>query len=108
MYKLCFYVPATHLEPVKNALFTAGAGQYPGYDRCCWQILGEGQFRPLQGSNPYLGQIDGLEKIAEYKVELICEEHFIRQALQALLDAHPYEQPAYDVSKILTAEEFLS
>jgi hypothetical protein len=107
MYKLTFYVPASHLEPVKTALFEIGAGRFKRYDQCCWQILGEGQFRPLQGSQPFLGQTDRLEKTAEYKVEMVCEEHLIKAALQALLNTHPYEEPAYEIYKMLTKEELL-
>ena len=105
MYKLCFYVPESHLENVKLALFKAGAGRYRAYDQCCWQVLGEGQFRPLAGSNPHLGQAGQLEKIAEYKVEMICDDSLVKPALQALLRAHPYEEPAYEVYKILTLED---
>ena len=107
MYKLSFYVPASHLEQVKNALFEAGAGQYQGYDCCCWQTLGEGQFRPLPGSQPFLGETAKLEKIAEYKVEMICSALRIKTELQALIEAHPYEQPAYDVYQVLSTEELL-
>lgn len=104
MYKLCFYVPATHLERVKQALFKAGAGRYKAYDQCCWQVLGEGQFRPLAGSSPHLGQAGQLEKLPEYKVEMICAEAVIKAAMQALLKAHPYEEPAYAVYRIFTVE----
>ena len=107
MFKLIFYVPASHLEQVKEALFETGAGRFKRYDRCCWQILGEGQFRPLPGSRPFLGKTDALKKIAEYKVEMICAEHLIKIVLQTLLNVHPYEEPAYEIYKILTAEELL-
>jgi hypothetical protein len=107
MYKLSFYVPASHLEQVKDALFEAGAGQYQGYDRCCWQTLGEGQFRPLPGSQPFLGETAKLEKTAEYKVEMICSALLIKTALHALIETHPYEQPAYNIHPILSAEELL-
>jgi hypothetical protein len=103
MYKLCFYVPETHLEIVKNAVFDTGAGQIGDYDRCCWQTLGQGQFRPLEGSNPFLGEQGWVEQVPEYKVELVCEDHLIEAAIQALVIAHPYEEPAYDV---IALEEF--
>ena len=105
MYQLCFYVPTSHLEQVKDALFAAGAGQYNGYDQCAWQTLGQGQFRPLNNNKPYTGEIGQLETVSEYKVEMICVEHKIGAALNALLAAHPYEQPAYAVYKILSAQE---
>ncbi len=100
MYKLCFFVPETHLEQTKQALFTAGAGRIGDYDYCAWQCRGEGQFRPLEGSNPHLGQQGQLEKVVEYKVELVCEDRYIQGALKALKAAHPYEEPAYDVYRL--------
>lgn len=97
MYKLCFYVPETHLELVKEAVFATGAGRIGDYDSCCWQTLGQGQFRPLEGSNPFLGQQGWVEQVSEYKVEMVCEEHLIEAAIAALVESHPYEEPAYDV-----------
>lgn len=105
MYQLTFYVPASHLEAVKDALFAAGAGQYGDYDRCAWQTLGEGQFRPLAGSDPYLGEIDHLERVAEYKVEMLVDDSCVNPTVAALLSAHPYQQPAYGLSKLLTAAD---
>jgi len=100
MYKLCFYVPESHLESVKKALFTAGAGRIGNYDSCCWQVLGEGQFRALDGSQPFIGQKGVVEKVAEWKVELVCEDELIRDVIAALKMAHPYEEPAYDVWRL--------
>jgi hypothetical protein len=105
MYQLCFYVPESHLEAVKEALFAQGAGRYNDYDQCCWQVRGEGQFRPLAGSRPYLGKPGSLEKLAEYKVEMICKDEVIKIAVATLLAVHPYEEPAYHISRILTDEE---
>ncbi len=102
MYKLCFYVPESHLETVKQAVFAAGAGRIGDYDQCCWQVLGQGQFRPLAGSNPFLGQQGALETVPEYRVELVCAAGFIKAAVSALLDAHPYEEPAWDVMALVT------
>lgn len=97
MYKLVFFVPETHLEPVKSAVFAAGAGRIGDYDCCAWQTLGEGQFRPLPGSQPFIGQSGELERLAEYRVELVCADEYIKQIVKALRAAHPYEEPAYDV-----------
>ena len=100
MYKICFYVPESHLETVKEALFIAGAGRIGNYDRCSWQCLGEGQFRPLAGSQPAMGQQGFVERVAEYKVELVCSRENIQAAVAALKTSHPYEEPAYDVLEI--------
>ncbi len=97
MYNLIFYVPKSHLESVKEALFAQGAGKYEKYDKCCWQVMGQGQFRALAGSSPFLGKQGEVEKVSEYKVEMICADEYIRQVLKALVQAHPYEEPAYSV-----------
>jgi len=97
MYKLVFFVPKEFLDSVKEAIFSVGAGQIGGYDKCCWQTLGTGQFRPLKGSSPFIGDIGELETVSEYRVELVCRNELIEAAVQALLQAHPYEEPAYDV-----------
>ncbi len=100
MYKLCFYVPETHLETVKAAVFATGAGRIGLYEQCCWQTLGQGQFRPLEGSRPHLGSTGELERVAEWKVELVVADELIHQAVKALKQAHPYETPAFDVWRL--------
>jgi hypothetical protein len=97
MYLLCFYVPEDALERVKDAVFAAGAGRIGHYDHCSWQTAGQGQFRPLAGSNPAVGRQDSLEKVVEYKVEMVCQEQCVRAAVRALREAHPYEEPAWHV-----------
>jgi len=106
MYQLCFYVPASHLELVKSALFESGAGKIGNYGNCCWQTLGQGQFKPLAGSIPFLGEKDQVEIVAEYKVEMICKADKVKQVLTAFLNSHPYETPAYSVYKIHTIDDF--
>ncbi len=100
MYKLVWHVPATHLERVKTAVFQVGAGRVGDYDRCCWQVRGEGQFRPLAGSSPHQGEQGKLEHTIEYRVELVCDDDKIADAVAALKRAHPYEVPSYAAWKI--------
>ncbi|MEH6626451.1 MAG: YqfO family protein [Motiliproteus sp.] len=100
MYKLCFFVPKAHLETVKEALFSIGAGKIGAYDSCCWQTEGIGQFRPLDGSQPYIGQPGQVEQVVESKVEMVCEDGLIQQAVDTLKKAHPYEEVAYDVIRL--------
>ena len=100
MYKFCFFVPESHLEAVKEAVFATGAGRIGDYDSCCWQTPGQGQFRPLEGSNPFLGSRGEVEQVDEYKVEMVCDDHVIEAAIEALFEAHPYEEPAFDVYRL--------
>ena len=100
MFKLCFFVPEENLDDVKSAVFAAGAGRIGDYDNCCWQVLGTGQFRPLAGSNPHIGQQDRVEYVREYKVEMVCADDVVDAAVIALLKSHPYETPAFEVWKL--------
>jgi hypothetical protein len=101
IYQISFYVPETHLEQVKESLFKAGAGRLGNYERAAWQTKGMGQFCPKQGSIPYLGTTGKLETAEEYKVEMICAEEHIKEAIAALKKNHPYEEPAFAVTRLL-------
>lgn len=76
-------------------MFEAGAGRVGDYDCCAWQTRGEGQFRPLNGSTPFLGNQGQIETVIEYKIELVCEETCLKAVIAALKRAHPYEEVAY-------------
>jgi len=100
VYKLAFFVPASHVEVVKAAVFAAGGGRIGDYDHCAWQTLGQGQFRPLDGSQPFLGQTGQVEVVEEWKVELVVVDDLIAQVVAALKQSHPYETPAYEVWRL--------
>lgn len=106
MYALVFFVPTTQLEEVKNALFAQGAGRLGSYEQCSFQVRGEGQFRPLAGSSPFLGGEGVLEKAEEWRVEMIVSKEVVNEVVEALLSAHPYEMPAYHLYPVLTKESF--
>jgi hypothetical protein len=100
MYKICVFVPAGAAEQVKQAMFQAGAGKIGDYDSCCWQVAGQGQFRPLAGSSPFIGEHDRIETVDEFRIEMVCAEDCIKPVITALKTSHPYEEPAYDVWKL--------
>lgn len=100
MYKLIFFVPVEAKERVKDALFSIGVGEYKNYDCCSFETLGVGQFRPLNKANPYIGEIDKIEQVAEYKVEMISKDRLIKKAIEKLKEVHPYEEVAYEVFKM--------
>ena len=100
MYKFVFFVPEAYLESVKKAVFAAGAGKVGSYDFCSWQIKGTGQFMPKAGANPFLGKLNEVEIVEEYRVEMLCEENLMHHVIRAFKHAHPYETPAYEVLKL--------
>lgn len=97
MYKFIGYIPEAHLESVKTALFDAGAGQLGDYSHCSWQVLGLGQFKPLKGANPAIGEIDKVEYVSEWRVETVVPNERLSAVIEAYKQAHPYEVPAYEV-----------
>lgn len=101
MLKLIYFVPESHLESTKLAIFEAGAGGIGNYEHCAWQVLGIGQFKPVQGANPFIGELDQLESIPEWRVETIVTEDKASQVAQALKESHPYEEPAFEFIQIL-------
>ncbi|HIC12412.1 MAG TPA: NGG1p interacting factor NIF3 [Sulfurimonas sp.] len=103
MYKLNYYVPVSAKEETKQALFDIGVGTFQNYEYCAWETLGTGQFRPLKNANPTIGQVDTLEVLAEYKIEMVCKDELIKLAVKTLKQIHPYEEVAYEVFKM---EEF--
>ena len=106
MLKLCVYVPVSHTELVKSALFASGAGRVGDYDSCCWQVQGQGQFRPLQGAQPFIGQTNCIEQVDEYRIELLVPEHRVKAVLKALRNSHPYEEPAFDLVQLIDPAVF--
>lgn len=102
-YKLIFFVPHPQLESCKEAIFSTGAGAFPGgkYTKCCFQTPGTGQFLPGNGANPNIGAVGALEHVEEMKVEILCVgRETMLNAVRALVKAHPYEEPAYEVYKL--------
>lgn len=97
MLKLVYYVPVKKSEMVKEALFKIGVGRIGNYDSCCFETVGQGQFRALDGANPSIGSVGKVEKVPEAKVEMVLDEDLIKEAIKVLKDAHPYETPAYQV-----------
>lgn len=103
MVSFTVYIPESHLNKVKEAMFAAGGGKIGNYDSCCWQTEGKGQFRPLENSKPYLGQIGSVKTVIEWKVEMVCADDKVAAVVDAMKKAHPYETPAY---LVLSTQEF--
>ncbi|KZX82826.1 NGG1p interacting factor NIF3 [Oleiphilus sp. HI0009] len=101
-YFLSFYVPVTDCDFVKKSVFAAGAGRIGNYEHCSFETRGIGQFKPIGLANPTIGEVDQLSEVEEAKVDMVCSAKHIADAVQALKNAHPYEEPAYHVIKLET------
>jgi dinuclear metal center YbgI/SA1388 family protein len=102
-YKLVTFVPAEHVEKVSQALFSAGAGQIGNYSSCSFQIKGTGTFFGNEETDPAVGQSRKLERVDEVHLETVVPISAVDRVVQALREAHPYEEPAFDLNQLAAA-----
>lgn len=95
--KMIVYVPSTHAEKVYHAMTQAGAGKQGNYAGAAFLSPGEGRFIPLEGANPFLGEVGDLEMAEELRLEMLVAPHCLDAAVRAMKAAHPYEEPAFDI-----------
>jgi hypothetical protein len=91
------FVPDTDLARVSDALFEAGAGNIGQYSQCSFRLAGTGTFFGSDASNPSVGQKGRREDVTEWRLEAVCPEMLVENAITAIRKAHSYEEPAYDV-----------
>ena len=97
LYKITVFVPEGYEDDVRSALGDTGAGWIGNYSHCTFQSKGTGTFKPLEGSNPFIGKVDDIEKVDEYRIETIVTQKNLSNAINKMIQAHPYEEVAYDV-----------
>ena len=98
--KLYVYVPVSHLDTVRDAVFAAGAGHIGNYDQAGFTVTGKGTFRGNEMTNPFLGKAGLREEVDETRLEVIFPIHRTTEVHRALLSVHPYEEPAYDIVRL--------
>jgi hypothetical protein len=103
-HKLVWFVPREALEATRDAVFAAGAGVIGNYTRCSWYAAGTGTFLGGKGSDPNVGEPGREERTAELRVETVVPAERADAVVRALLDAHPYEQVAYDLYPLVDPE----
>jgi len=101
LIKLVVFVPTQNLEDVKEAIFNAGAGHIGKYDQCSFSAQGKGSFRALEGAKPFVGELNKQHQEDEIRLETILPAHLQFEVVQAMKNAHPYEEVAFDVFPLL-------
>jgi len=106
VFKFAVYVPVKYANKVSRALFDAGAGKIGNYTETSFNIAGQGTFKPMEGTNPFIGKIGEKETVSEIKIETVIPERNLESVIQAMKNAHPYEEPAYDIYEILNKPSY--
>ncbi len=101
LVKLVTFVPNDHIGKVREAIFTAGAGHIGNYDSCSYQIHGEGTFRGVENTTPFAGVRGTVHSEPEIRLETIMPSFITGKVVKALTEAHPYEEPAFDIYPLL-------
>lgn len=97
LYKIAVFVPEGYEDVVRAALGDAEAGWIGNYSHCTFQTKGIGTFKPLAGAEPFIGKVANLEKVDEYRIETIVTQKHLSNTINKMIEAHPYEEVAYDV-----------
>lgn len=100
--KLVVFVPPDALDAVREAIFVSGGGRIGGYERCSWYTEGTGTFLPGEGTSPAIGERGVEVRVPECRLETVIPAERQAEVVAALLDAHPYEEPAYEVYELLS------
>jgi hypothetical protein len=101
VYKLVWFVPEAALDATRNAVFEAGGGLIGDYERCSWYSAGTGTFFAREGAAPAIGEVGREERVAELRVETVVPAERAHEIVRALVAAHPYEEPAFDLYELV-------
>ncbi len=97
LYKLSVFIPKGYVKPVRDVLYKYGNPKIGNYENCSFETKGKGSFKPLEGSNPFMGKPEETSFADESKLELLIEERFIKKAIEEMKKVHPYEEAAFDL-----------
>lgn len=102
--KLVVFVPREALDDLRSALFAVGAGRIGAYERCSWYTDGTGTFLGGEGTSPAVGAAGREERVSELRLEIVYPASREAEVVEALLAAHPYEEPAFDLYPLANVE----
>ncbi len=104
-FKIVVFVPEDSLDSVAKAMFKAGAGQIGQYSHCSFRLEGIGTFLPSKKANPTIGKPGKATSVKEIRLETLASESNLSQIINAMIKAHPYETPAFDIYPLKKTSE---
>ncbi len=104
--KIVVFVPIEAAEMVEKAMCDADAGRLGNYDRCSYQMKGEGHYRPLDNAEPWAGKVGEIHHEPEVRIEVLVNKALCGKAVAAMLNAHPYEEPAFDIITLENGDKY--
>ncbi len=95
--KLEIFIPQDHALKIADALSEIGVGVIGNYDHCVALTAVRGFFRPMEGANPFEGEVGIISEVTEYKLEVNCKRELAKEAIRVIKKVHPYEEPLINV-----------
>lgn len=95
--KIVVFIPQSHADEVRNAMFEVGAGRIGNYDNCSFNTDGQGTFRANENATPFVGEHGITHVENEQRIEMIYPKYLEKKIISKMLESHPYEEVAYDV-----------
>ena len=105
--KIVVFAPLDHAEKVRNAMFDSGAGRLGDYNSCSFNVPGQGTFKAGNAAKPFVGAIGEMHTENELKIEALCEKQDLSRVIHAMIQAHPYEEVAYDVYPLVNKNPYV-
>jgi hypothetical protein len=103
--KISTTVPKEDADKLREAVGRAGAGIVGDYSFCSFSYTGQGRFIPSKDANPTIGEANKLEIVEEERIEVECERTMAKKVVEALKQAHPYEEVIVDVVPLLDIDQ---
>ena len=107
IFKICVCLPEEFLEKMMDSVNAVMGPVYPGYERAFSYSRATGTWIPLENSNPYKGKTGETEVADEVRLEFVAKGRDIKNVIKAIVDIHPYEEPAIDVTSVYDWKEFI-
>lgn len=98
--KLEIFIPQDHAMKLADALSEIGVGVIGNYDHCVALTAVRGFFRPMEGANPFEGEVGSISEVAEYKMEVNCKRELVKEAIKVIRSVHPYEEPLINITPL--------
>ncbi len=99
--KIEVFIPEDYVSALQEEISAAGAGRIGNYDHCCSVTRVRGYWRPLEGANPFDGQVGKISEGQECKVEVNCSRKAVHEVIKAIRQIHPYEEPLINIIPLL-------
>jgi hypothetical protein len=99
--KLVVFVPEENADELRQAIGEAGAGVIGNYSYCSYSVKGVGRFKPNEDANPHIGETGKLESVNEERIEVQCDKSDALKIVNAIKNAHPYEEVVVDIYPML-------